>query len=305
MENVEATVERHSNGAISRMIELYLWMFLGFIFPTPLWIWIFSGFGDFKEGLYRNYYGVLLGLVTLIFPIVFRLIFEKFPLESLRESRKNKKANNVDRTPSVPTTVVDMDAAPVASTQPKINLLRLAARSYYDPWDQPEAYIHELAKSSESISQKIYTRAGVYLLFGVLIAFSGVLFFYFQSIHVVTTEKITALIVNLAPRLGVLIFIELIAFFFLRQYRIAMDEYRHFEAIKRQREDNLAILTLSTKDWDGKEIGPIIDKCGFHKNVGHLNNGESTESLETRKLSADEINLLEKMLEIGKEKIKP
>jgi hypothetical protein len=46
------------------------------------------------------------------------------------------------------------------------------------------------------------------------------------------------------PRFGILFFIETIAFFFLRQYRTAMDEYRYFEAIKRKREENFVLLCL-------------------------------------------------------------
>ena len=48
----------------------------------------------------------------------------------------------------------------------------------------------------------------------------------------------------LAPRFGILFFIELIAFFFLRQYKAAMEEFRYYEAIKRQREETLALVAM-------------------------------------------------------------
>ena len=41
----------------------------------------------------------------------------------------------------------------------------------------------------------------------------------------------------LLPGFGILFFIEFVAFFFLRQYRSAMDEFPVYDAIRRNREE--------------------------------------------------------------------
>ncbi len=41
----------------------------------------------------------------------------------------------------------------------------------------------------------------------------------------------------LLPGFGILFFIEFVAFFFLRQYRSALDEFRYYDAIRRNREE--------------------------------------------------------------------
>jgi hypothetical protein len=189
--------------------------------------------------------------------------------------------------------------------------------------------LKNMADASSKIAEKIYTRAGVYLLVGVLIAFSGLGFFYVQSqatlnasedynrkleaykalggeppsapkpeVHT-PMENLTSLAPGLIGRVGVLFFIELVAFFFLRQYRAAMDEYRYFEAIKRRREENRALVTMFLAGKGDKiDFFTFIEKCSLYSDVPKLAAGETTEMLETRKLTKDEAALFEKMIDV-------
>jgi hypothetical protein len=127
--------------------------------------------------------------------------------------------------------------------------------------------------TSGIIADRIYSRSGVYLLIGVLIAFSGLTFFYLQTLPLAPGKDLYAVLVALLPRFGVLFFIELIAFFFLRQYRAAMDEFRYFEAIKRSREDNVAIVALA-KSESAIDILKVIEICSFNVVIGKLGQGE-------------------------------
>jgi hypothetical protein len=161
----------------------------------------------------------------------------------------------------------------------------------------------------------------VYLLFGVLIAFSGLGFFYLQSQpamkasgeydsmkrvdseSTVAPKTLVETFTNMAPnivgRIGVLFFIELVAFFFLRQYRAAMDEYRYFEAIKRRREENVALVTMFLQgNGDKIDFFPFVEKCSLYSDLPKLTSGETTEILETRKLTKDEMALFEKMIDV-------
>lgn len=106
------------------------------------------------------------------------------------------------------------------------------------------------------------------------------------------------LLISLAPKFGILFFIEFVAFFFLRQYRSEMDEFRYYEAIKRNREETLALIRIavdSGKAFDPLEL--VKNECFFSK-AGVLDKGQSTEIIESRKLEKNEIELLEKVLDV-------
>ena len=102
----------------------------------------------------------------------------------------------------------------------------------------------------------------------------------------------------MAPRFGILFFIELIAFFFLRQYRSAMDEFRYFEAIKRCREETLALMRIA--EDSGLKISPIdwVNSGSFYSKAGLIQKDQSSEIIESRKLEKNELELMEKVLEV-------
>jgi hypothetical protein len=105
------------------------------------------------------------------------------------------------------------------------------------------------------------------------------------------------LLVSLAPKFGILFFIEFVAFFFLRQYRTSMDEFRYYEAVKRHREEMLVLVKLGSeqaKPIDGFEL---VKLGQFFSVAGRLQKEESTEILEARKLEKNETAVLEKAID--------
>jgi hypothetical protein len=68
---------------------------------------------------------------------------------------------------------------------------------------------------------------------------------------VIAEDLFTAL-----PRIGILVFIEIIALFFLKQYQAMREEYRYFEAIRRSREDAAFLLSYIEE----KKIAVEFDK---------------------------------------------
>jgi hypothetical protein len=160
-----------------------------------------------------------------------------------------------------------------------------------------------LATQSASTARGIYSRAGVYLLVGVGIAFSGLAFFYLETGTLKGNSDVTANLVLYTPRFGILFFIELIAFFFLRQYRAAMDEYRYYQSLQRHREELLVLALLSDKQGKSMDAAAMVKQGTFYSGREILSKGESTEILEARKLEKDELELLSKVVEaVGKKK---
>lgn len=115
-------------------------------------------------------------------------------------------------------------------------------------------------EESKINAERLFKRSSYSLIIGGAIAISGVLIFYIFNLNT-DYNKLTKLIhfLGLIPRFGILFFIEYVAFFFLKQYRVLMEEYRYYEAIKRDRQNLLSIYYLVDKYKDEKEILELMN----------------------------------------------
>lgn len=128
-------------------------------------------------------------------------------------------------------------------------------------------------------------------------AFSGLVFFYTQTAALNVSTDVGNLLLLLAPKFGILFFIEFVAFFFLRQYRSAMDEFRYYESIARRREEVRALIMLSAESQQKIELMELIKNDSYFSKVSALEKDQSTEILEARKLEKGELELLEKVVD--------
>lgn len=160
-----------------------------------------------------------------------------------------------------------------------------------------ESYLKELIFSSQSLSKNIYNRGSLYLMIGLICAFAGIAFFYSQTHVVDSTKTPLQQLLSILPNFGVLFFLELVAFFFLRQYRSVMDEFRYYEAIKRSREETLAIIKFTLESGKEVDLAEVIEKGRLGSNPSKLEAGQSTEILESRKLDKSELETLTKLVE--------
>ena len=92
-------------------------------------------------------------------------------------------------------------------------------------------------------------------------------------------------------------FIEFIAFFFLRQYRAAMDEFRYFDAVRRSREENLVILKMFAENSEIVSTKDVLSAMKIYSQAGRLQKDETTDILESRKMQKDEIVVFEKLVD--------
>lgn len=152
---------------------------------------------DLFELINVFYFELLPGVMIAIFPFVFYQIFGSYPLQAIRNRKKSES-------PSIM----------VSGSGNVVHIPKERDDEEYSPISTGVGLLTQLVKNAEDLSNKIYRRSGVYLIFGVLIAFSGILYFSFQSITVSGEVDTTQLIILLLPRFGILFFIELIAFFF-------------------------------------------------------------------------------------------
>lgn len=275
----------------NRLTEVYLWMVAALVVAGGIFFDILARHATPLEVISVRYVEFLLAFATSFFPIVFRLIFGALPLESLRRKRVQRQLE-APASPAETQATADIHEAEIRVLSDALSTDELSS-------SPPTKLFAYYAASSRRLSQSIYSRAGVYLLVGVFVAFSGLAFFYAQTAQLAPSslEGMT-LLVTLAPKFGILFFIELVAFFFLRQYRAAMDEFRYYEAIKRNREETLALIRIAADS--GKPIDPIdlVKNESFFSKAGVLGKDQSTEIIESRKLEKNELDLLEKVIDV-------
>ncbi|MEM9156105.1 MAG: hypothetical protein AAGB13_13905 [Cyanobacteria bacterium P01_F01_bin.33] len=243
---------------------------------------------EFADVLSASSIWIVVGFIVFLFPILFRLIFDQLPFELLRQRLRSRS-----NTPALAKSEVVPDAVYNDHTDVLLQNYQVLADI-----NSPSELLARYATSSGRVAQKIFTRAGVYLLIGVLVAFSGLGFFYAQTTSIQEIADWRSLLPDLVPKFGILFFIQFIAFFFLRQYRSAMEDFRYYEAIQRRREELLALIRLYAVSEQEIDITKLLADQHFYSTAGRLTKDETTEVIEARKLEKDEMVLFEKMIEI-------
>ncbi|MBS1687828.1 MAG: hypothetical protein JSS96_03825 [Bacteroidetes bacterium] len=290
----------------SRIWEIYLWCFIALLVGgRPFFFAVILGEYRYNDFYLKYYTDILFAILVFIFPFLFKLIFSALPFEYVRDKRRdgilhdNLLDKNIIREKSISNYNLITDA---------INHKNIHINTEQSSTDKEEILLEVFLSKSRQIAEKLYSRSGVYLLIGCLIAFAGVLFFYFQTttLHNALTPILkeidtSRILFEYLPRIGTLIFVEAIAFFFLKQYRVTMEEYRYYEAIKRQRENQLMTFNYF-KDYNNKPelFEKLISALNFGDNPNKLAAGDTTTFIETEKLNNKEIDFTEKLLEFIK-----
>ncbi|KVH72213.1 hypothetical protein WJ41_13860 [Burkholderia ubonensis] len=95
------------------------------------------------------------------------------------------------------------------------------------------------------------------------------------------------LIITIRP-IGILIFTEAIAWFLLRQYRSATEDFKTFHRIYLRR-SNYFSASKALAELDSRERAALLANALLAEDLsGRLNDGQSTEAIESMKI--DEVN---------------
>ncbi len=273
--------------------EILLWFIIGLFASWNLWLdlWIYIGKDPILVILRANSGAIGLMIISYFIPIIYYLIFGNWPIRAIREYRKIRLS-------TLPFRPRDQKACdPTYNDERAFNNIETLNNNKYESATADEL-LTLFSLSSGILAKNIFRRAGVYLLIGVIIAFIGLAFFYSQTNKTNDVNNDTTnLLMSYGPRFGILFFIEFVAFFFLRQYKSAMDEFRYYEAIKRNREENLALIRFAKERKEEVDIFELIKNSKFYSDAGKLEKGETTEILESKKLQKDEIAIFEKIIE--------
>lgn len=265
-------------------MEFVIWIVFAVLAASRFWITLLRHRDTDILKIVPDYYlDIVFACLILVFPLCYKVVFGLYPLQRVRYVRQALRTR---------------EGTGDAELLPRSIEVEEAVGNRLIKMDDSHPLLAHLADESRRLSANLYTRSGVYLIIGVLVAFSGLLFFYLQSLNLVASDvSFVSQITVLAPRFGILFFIEFIAFFFLRQYQAAMEEFRYYEAIKRQREETLALLGMLKPEERERHLLDLVKQGVFYSSAGKLSAGETTEIIESKKLTKDEIVVFEKIIE--------
>ena len=272
MKKEDKSIVDRKKSRLYLIIELYTWVIFGILFSFLFW-----GSDSSDVALIDRF--VYVGFVIL-FIVVFKLIFSKLPVAYFRDKFIRK-----DLSPNV---IVNA----MSDSEFKLNIKMLLAHNIQE---------------SKANAERLLSQSRVYLFWGCMIAIAGVVvFFYSSNNSIVNTffkdilsknDSISIIgvkILEYLPRFGVLFFIEYIAFFFLKQYRILMEEYRYYEAIKRERQDLLSVyLLVKVCGNDHGVLNMIIDYMDKHSAKVPMITG--SHKIKTEKIINEDMDILSKV----------
>jgi hypothetical protein len=179
-----------------------------------------------------------------------------------------------------------------------------APRRRHEASDDAELnFLNYLARSQEA-ARTAQRRPNALLFFGTFVALIGLVFFVITlpgsrygiflpgEAGLITSVDAWATAMQLLPRLLMLVFIQVLAGFFLRQYRTSMEDFRYYESVLRQREAQLLSYILRKQTGDKKSILAFANEIMKDHQVGLLLKGQTTASLEAQRLANNEISTL-------------
>jgi hypothetical protein len=93
-----------------------------------------------------------------------------------------------------------------------------------------------------------------------------------------------------------LLFIQVLAGFFLRQYRSSMEEFRYYEAVLRHREAQHLSYAIRDKMADKKALMYFANDLLKERDFGTLTRGKTTTMLEAQRAESNEfLSLYERL----------
>ncbi len=149
--------------------------------------------------------------------------------------------------------------------------------------DAPDHLLAVESTQAEKLARRMERRTNTYLIVGVAMGMLG-LGFWWMSLPRKELLTIIDLVQQGLPRITVLLFIEVLAGFFLRQYRLGVEDFKYFLELKRRADANRASYAILKELGSADAMRSFADRIfdsGAPKVT--LQSGETTPVLEAMK----------------------
>jgi hypothetical protein len=183
-----------------------------------------------------------------------------------------------------------------------------------DSGDDVERAFKEYLQRSGDAAKVAQRRPNALLFAETIIALVGLVFFIYtlpgSTIANLLTESTGTASVNvpqdvaprlleILPRILMLVFIQVLAGFFLRQYRSSMEEFRYYEAVLRHREAQYLSYIMRRSSGDKKSLQAFASEILTQREIGRLSSGETTTVIEAHRHEVNEFaSLYERIAEL-------
>jgi len=134
-------------------------------------------------------------------------------------------------------------------------------------------------------------RGNLNLSLGIVTTITGlVLLGIFLLTGKAPTPDINQFIVNFVPRISLVVFIEVFAYFFLRLYKSSLSEIKYFQNEITTIESKYLALKVAISDGESANIQTILDQLSKTERNFILDKGQSTVELERSKIDQQATN---------------
>jgi hypothetical protein len=238
--------------------------------------------------------GVIVALVSLFFVIFVQILTGNTPLVAFAQSLQ-ENVLRINKVSSISVGGLNVSF----STD---------AKSSSAPIDEIKTLFVEYMQRSTDAMDSAKRRPNALILAGTVIAFVGLVFFIltlpgsrYGFLDVTpqgtkSTGDFWGSAIELLPRLLMLLFIQVLAGFFLRQYRSSMEEFRYYEAVLRHREAQYLSYLIRDKMNNKGAIMHFADDLMKERAFGTLAHGHTTTALEAQRAESNEfLSLYERL----------
>jgi hypothetical protein len=168
-------------------------------------------------------------------------------------------------------------------------------RPYFGNIDDVQRAFGPFLERSKEAARTAQHRPNALLFVGTIVAAVGLLFFLVTLPGFITLagDRLDSFdlwkrLLDLIPGLLMLLFIQLLAGFFLRQYRSSMEEYRYYESILRFREAQFLSYIVRRSAADKAAIDQFAKEILEERNFIRVAKDETTLVMEAQKQETNE-----------------
>lgn len=156
-----------------------------------------------------------------------------------------------------------------------------------------DAHLRKSLERSAEATNNARSRPTALLFAGSVVSVLGILIFILTLPPTyLPIEDWPKRAIEVAPRLFLFLFIQVLAGFFLRQYRISLEDYRYYESILRHREDQLSSLLIRREQSDSEAISEFAKIILENREFLKISNGDSSFIIEAQKIEKNEFSSL-------------
>jgi hypothetical protein len=146
-----------------------------------------------------------------------------------------------------------------------------------------ETLLRRTASSAGQLADRMERRTNSYLILGVGVGIVGLAVWYFGFSHVEINSG-WDLVRHAIPRLTILVFVELMAGYFLQQYRVGVEDFKYFLNLKREAEYARVAYRIFKDADDGKGLAKLATLfTSWNSFDTRIKKGETTTAIETLK----------------------